>query len=70
MSMRKLESLLALLGEAEKFSPAGDTLTQMIAETEHATDELNENELEWVAAARRDPEQQLPRSTETDKKGG
>ena len=68
--MKKLESLLALLGEMERFSPAGDKLSRMIAETNRATDELTEDDLEWVAAARSDPEQRQLRNAAPERKEG
>ena len=68
--MKKLESLLALLGEMEKFSPAGDGLSRMIAETNRTTDELNEEELEWVAAAKSDPAQRQLQSAAFERKEG
>ena len=50
-----MEALLSLMRDLEAFSPPGDRLSRMLAEADAQCGELKEEELEWIAAARKDP---------------
>jgi hypothetical protein len=49
----KIEQMLKLVSDMERFSPRGDQLSELVEACEN---ELGENELELVAAAGRKPD--------------